>query len=285
MLPGGLNQICAVSILSSFYFLMDIFPNTIPQMVKEGLVTKACTVIQENIAYTDLAERAVQLFIKIAQETPVEVLDSPAVPTLLQINDFCDSVTQKKIMQLCQNVSLHSQTEEHYNGRALPIVEWLQPRLGITPDPGNEKAAETVASTVLNVVSSMGNFYTPSRDFDKYAAQFDKLVSNGLISMIVQVLRDYALSVQATRAREEAQAAGAPGESDLEADDVAMDGNHIVISTGSAGDQPCLTDETVLSLLSILNMGAKYSEPTIQAIVNGGALPSLEILLPSEDQE
>lgn len=40
----------------SFYFLMDIFPNTIGHMVKEGLITTLSTVIQENMAYTDMAD-------------------------------------------------------------------------------------------------------------------------------------------------------------------------------------------------------------------------------------
>ena len=79
-----------VSILQSFYFLMDIFPNTIPQMVEEGLITTICTVIQENMAYTDLAEQAAKLFIKVSQETPDKVLSSPAVSTLMQVFDFCD---------------------------------------------------------------------------------------------------------------------------------------------------------------------------------------------------
>ena len=79
-----------VSILQSFYFLMDIFPNTVPQMVEEGLITTICTVIQENMAYTDLAEQAAKLFIKISHETPDKVLASPAISTLMQVFDFCD---------------------------------------------------------------------------------------------------------------------------------------------------------------------------------------------------
>ena len=58
---------------------MDIFPNTNVQMVKDGLITTISTVIQENMAYTDLAEQAAKLFIKISTETPDEVLASPAI--------------------------------------------------------------------------------------------------------------------------------------------------------------------------------------------------------------
>lgn len=70
--------------------MMDIFPNTIGQMVKEGLISTVSAVIQENMAYTELAEQAAKLFIKISTETPDEVLSSPAIQTLLQVYDFCD---------------------------------------------------------------------------------------------------------------------------------------------------------------------------------------------------
>ena len=48
-------------------------------MFKEGLITTISTVIQENMAYTDLAEQAAKLFIKISTETPDEILTSPAI--------------------------------------------------------------------------------------------------------------------------------------------------------------------------------------------------------------
>ncbi len=78
----------------SFYFLMDIFPNTIGHMVKEGLITTLSTVIQENMAYTDMADQAAKLFIKISTESPDEMLNSPAIQTLMQVYDFCDTHAQ-----------------------------------------------------------------------------------------------------------------------------------------------------------------------------------------------
>ena len=49
-------SLCVVAIMITFYNLMDIFPNTIGQMVKEGLISTICNVIQENMQYTDLAD-------------------------------------------------------------------------------------------------------------------------------------------------------------------------------------------------------------------------------------
>lgn len=44
------------AIMITFCTLMDIFPNTVGQMVKEGLITTVSNVIQENMQYTDLAD-------------------------------------------------------------------------------------------------------------------------------------------------------------------------------------------------------------------------------------
>ena len=106
----------------SFYFLMDIFPNTIGQMVKEGLITTISKVIQENMAYTDLADQAAKLFIKISTETPEEMLNSPAIATLMQVYDFCDEHAQKKVITLCFNVSRHANSEEQFNNQVMPIL-------------------------------------------------------------------------------------------------------------------------------------------------------------------
>lgn len=77
-----------VSILQSFYFLMDIFPNTIGQMVSQGLITTICNVLQENMQYTDLAGQAAKIFIRISTETPEELLKSQAIQVLIQTYDF-----------------------------------------------------------------------------------------------------------------------------------------------------------------------------------------------------
>ena len=76
--------------MMSFYYLMDIFPNTVGQMLKEGLVSIICQVLQENMQYTDLATTAAKLFQKISEETPEEMLKSPAITTLMNVFDFCD---------------------------------------------------------------------------------------------------------------------------------------------------------------------------------------------------
>ena len=65
--------------MTSFYFLMDIFPTTIGQMVEAGLVTTINNVITENMQYTDLADQAAKIYIKISQETPDKILNSPCI--------------------------------------------------------------------------------------------------------------------------------------------------------------------------------------------------------------
>ena len=95
-----------------FNFLIDIVPNAIGAIVAEGLITTTCQVIQENMAYTDLADQAAKLFIRISHEKPAEMLASPACQTLMQVFDFCDVHCQNKVLELCLTISRHAGSEE-----------------------------------------------------------------------------------------------------------------------------------------------------------------------------
>ena len=148
--------------MQSFWFLMDIFPSAIGHMVKEGLITTISTVISENMAYTDLADQAARLFGRISQETPEEVLKSPAMQTLMQVYDFCDSHAQQKVIKLCANVSRHATTEETFNNQILPVLQWLTPKVVVSRFGSDPKSAEQIASIMLNMVHSLNNFYSPS---------------------------------------------------------------------------------------------------------------------------
>ena len=110
------------SIMQTFWFLMDIFPSTIGQMVGEGLITTIANVIQENMQYTDLADQAAKLFVRISQETPEETLKSPALLTLMQVYDFCDNHCQQKVLKLAQNVSRVASTEETFTEKVIPVL-------------------------------------------------------------------------------------------------------------------------------------------------------------------
>ena len=89
-------------------------------------------VIQENMQYTDLADQAAKLCIKVSQETPEEMLNSAAIPTLMQVFDFCDLHAQKKIIDICLNVSRHSSSEEQYNEKVMPILQWIYPKVEVS---------------------------------------------------------------------------------------------------------------------------------------------------------
>ena len=141
---------------------MDIFPTSIGQMVKEGLITTICTVIQENMAYTDLADQAAKLFIKISTEAPEEVLNSPAILTLMQVYDFCEGHAQKKVITLCFNVSRHASSEEQFNNQVMPVLQWIFPKIVVERFGSDQKTSEQVSQIVLNILYSMNNFYSPT---------------------------------------------------------------------------------------------------------------------------
>jgi len=121
---------------------MDIFPSAIGQMVKEGLIACISSVIQENMAYTDLADQAAKLFVRISTETPEEMLKSPAISTLMQVYDFCDGHAQQKVIKLCSNVSRHATNEEQFNNQIMPVLQWLCPKVTISRFGSDQKSAE-----------------------------------------------------------------------------------------------------------------------------------------------
>ena len=45
------------------------------------------------------------------------------------VYDFCDMHAQKKIIDICLNCSRHSSSEEQYNEKMMPILQWIYPKV------------------------------------------------------------------------------------------------------------------------------------------------------------
>ena len=244
------------SIMICFNFLIDIVPNAIGTIVREGLITTTCQVIQENMAYTDLADQAAKLFIRISHETPVEMLNSPALTTLMQVFDFCDIHCQNKVLDLCLIISRHAQSEEMFNSQAMPVLEWVFPRVVISMHGSDQKASERVAKIMQSLVMSINNFYAPSKSFDKCTEIFDRIQASGLTETITNCVGEYAAAIQAENDKED----GA---------DVAMTDEGNMIDTGAPSiRESTYTENTISILLSILQEGCKYSNSLIANIVS-----------------
>ena len=264
---------------------MDTFPNTIGQMVQEGLITTICTVIQENMQYIDLANEAAKMCIKMSHEKPVEVLDSAAIPTLMQVFDFCDIHVQNKIIDLCHNVSRHCSSDEQYNQKLMPILQWIYPKIEVSKFASDQKQSEKIASIISNMINAMYNFYSPSKSFDKFASKYENMINIGLIDRITACIGEYSAIVQTTRvsAQQSSAQAGA---------DVEMDGAENSLINTNAQNNPSAgafettyTEHTISMILSILSQGCKFSNLLIANILQGQTLHILTALLPGEDMD
>ena len=47
----------------------------------------------------------------------------------MMVYDFCDMHAQKKIIDICLNCSRHSSSEEQYNEKMMPILQWIYPKV------------------------------------------------------------------------------------------------------------------------------------------------------------
>ena len=98
------------------------------------------------------------------------MLNSAAIPTLMQVFDFCDIHAQQKIMQLCLNVSRHCGSEEQFNEKVMPILQWIYPKVEVSRFSSDQKTSEQVATIICNIINSMNNFISPSKSFAKFTA-------------------------------------------------------------------------------------------------------------------
>ena len=168
--------------------------------------------------YTELADRAAKLFIKISRETPDEILKSPALSTLMGTFDFFDQHAQQKVLELCLNVSRHASSEDQFNNQVLPILFQIKDRVVVSRFQSDQKTSERVATIMLNIITSMNNFYSPSKHFAKFTEKFESLINSGLISTVISCLGDYSATILSAQ-----QAAD---------EDAPMEGENAMISTG-----------------------------------------------------
>jgi len=74
----------------------------------------------------------------------------------------------------------------------MPILQWIYPKLELSPHSSDQKGSEKVATIILNMVTSMSNFYSPPKDFGKFAGMFEKIINTGLFEAVASCIREYA---------------------------------------------------------------------------------------------
>jgi hypothetical protein len=90
---------------------MDIFPSICNSIINHGGVKCLCELLERSMGFIDLNESCIKAFDKISIENPYSILTSGALALSLNMMDFFEATTQKRIIQILLNVSRHSATE------------------------------------------------------------------------------------------------------------------------------------------------------------------------------
>jgi hypothetical protein len=105
--------------------LMDIFPTICNSIVSHGAVKALCDVMERSMGFIDLSEACIKAFDKISTENPYAILTSGALSLCLNMMDFFESNTQKRILQLVLNASRHSASEQDFDSFFAPVLPVL----------------------------------------------------------------------------------------------------------------------------------------------------------------
>ena len=101
---------------------MDIFPSICNSIISHKGVNSLCDLMERNIGFIDLSESCIKAFEKISNENPYTILTSSAMALSLNMMDFFEYTTQKRIIQILMNVSRHSSSEADFDDFLMPII-------------------------------------------------------------------------------------------------------------------------------------------------------------------
>lgn len=251
---------------------MDIYPQSIGNMIKEDLIKHMCDTMEQTMGDTMLAEFCIKTFDKISLENPQAVMKSQAITMSLNMIDFFDVATQAKILTLLLNCCNRAGSEEEFNQYFMNMIPQLCPMLSVHSD-GDQARAEKVSTIFYRMAESFTFFYSPSKHFEQLAALWNKFAETGAINCIMDCLKTYAHDLEANELMQKASAD--EGHMDFE-----------MITTQNIGSQKkTYTDATLSNFFKLLTIGSKFSLLLIDTIINSGAIESLEKLLPHDDHQ
>ena len=104
---------------------MDIFPTICNSIVNHGGVKCFAEVLERSMGFIDLNDACIKALEKISIENPYAILTSGAVGLSLNMMDFFENTTQKRIINVLMNVSKSSSSEQDLNDYMMPIVPFL----------------------------------------------------------------------------------------------------------------------------------------------------------------
>lgn len=104
---------------------MDIFPNICNHIINQGGVKCFVQILERSMGFIDLNEACIKAFEKISIENPHAILIAGAMGLVLNMMDFFEITTQKRIIQILLNISRQCATEAELNDHILPLMPCL----------------------------------------------------------------------------------------------------------------------------------------------------------------
>lgn len=104
---------------------MDIFPSVWNTIVNHGAIKCIAEVLERSMGFIDLNESCIKCLEKISLENPYGILTSGTIGLCLNMMDFFEISTQKRILTMIVNISKHSASEQDLNDHVLPIMPFL----------------------------------------------------------------------------------------------------------------------------------------------------------------
>jgi len=149
---------------------MDIFPNICNNIVTHGGVKCFAQVLERSMGFIDLNEACIKALEKISNENPHAILTSGAMTLVLNMMDFFEITTQKRIISIILNISRHSASDVDLNDNLLPMLPCLCMLLHSRGASDSQTKIESVSSIVLRIAESIFRFISPHSQPDKFAS-------------------------------------------------------------------------------------------------------------------
>ena len=140
--------------------LMDIFQNIGGAVVAHGGVKSVTEILERTMGFIDLNETCIKFMEKISMENPNAILTSGAIPMILNMMDFFENSTQKKILNLIHNVSKNIGQESELNDHLIPVLPGLTMLLQTRGDHAQGKI-EIFSNICLRTCESIFRLFNP----------------------------------------------------------------------------------------------------------------------------
>lgn len=113
------------------------------------------------MGFIDLNEACIKALEKISLENPYAILTSGAMSLVLNMMDFFEMSTQKRIISTIMSISRHSANETDLNDQLMPMIPCLCMLLHQRGGSDSASKIESVTHIVLRICESVFRFISP----------------------------------------------------------------------------------------------------------------------------